>query len=343
MRALDEPVVVVRHRRDVHHALDEVLDQLDEQPERRDAGDVAFEFVADLVRHEADLLPLDQLALRLVGAALPFRRVTRDVGQIFRQLFAPIGVHPAVPRFTQRTVHDEIRITADRRREMGVARRRQPEVPEVRRVVARLLHRPQHEKRDRLLFRFAVNLLDEVLEMARPYRVGGRREAVAERPHEFLELLDFQRVRRLVNAIQRRDAVPVEVLRDRLVRDEHELLDQPVGDVPLRRDDFLDHALVVENDLRLLQIEIDRSAAAPAVVQNLVQLVHRLEHLHDIRVAGGDGGIRLRQDRVDVGVGHPRVAVDDAVVDLVADDVAVAIDLHQTGLHEPVDVRVEAA
>src|SRR6185295_10237061 len=45
VRALDEAVVVVRHRRDVDHALDEVLDQLDEQPERGDAGDVALEFI----------------------------------------------------------------------------------------------------------------------------------------------------------------------------------------------------------------------------------------------------------------------------------------------------------
>ena len=34
VRALDEPVVVVGHRRDVDHPFDEVLDQLDEQPER---------------------------------------------------------------------------------------------------------------------------------------------------------------------------------------------------------------------------------------------------------------------------------------------------------------------
>ena len=34
VRPLDEPVVVIGHRRDVHQALDEVLDQLDEQAER---------------------------------------------------------------------------------------------------------------------------------------------------------------------------------------------------------------------------------------------------------------------------------------------------------------------
>src|SRR5438067_11792804 len=49
VRALDGPVVVVRHRRDVDHALDEMLHELDEEAEGRDAGHVALELVADLV------------------------------------------------------------------------------------------------------------------------------------------------------------------------------------------------------------------------------------------------------------------------------------------------------
>ena len=54
------------------------------------------------------------------------------------------------------------------------------------------------------------------------------------------------------------------MLRDRLVGDEHELLDEPVRDVALERDDLLDHPLVVEDDLRLLQVEVDRAAALAA-------------------------------------------------------------------------------
>src|SRR5204863_271416 len=57
--AVDEAVVVVGHARDVHQAVDEVLDELHEQPERRHPDHVALELLADLVGHEADLLPLD--------------------------------------------------------------------------------------------------------------------------------------------------------------------------------------------------------------------------------------------------------------------------------------------
>ena len=52
-------------------------------------------------------------------------------------------------------------------------------------------------------------------------------------------------------------------------------------------------------------------------------------------------GVLLREDGVDGGVGHPLVAVDDAVVQLVADHVALGVDLHQARLHEAIDLRVE--
>src|SRR5688572_7123121 len=70
VQPLLEAVIVVRHRRDVHQALDEVLDELDEQPEGRYPGNVAVELVADLVGHEPYFLPLHELALGIVGAAL---------------------------------------------------------------------------------------------------------------------------------------------------------------------------------------------------------------------------------------------------------------------------------
>ena len=102
----------------------------------------------------------------------------------------------------------------------------------------------------------------------------------------------------------------------------------------------LDHPLVVEDDLRLLQVEVDRAAAAPALVQDLEQLAHRLEQRHERRDTSLDRRrIAIGQDGVDLGVGHPRVAVDHAVVHLVADDVALAIDFHQARLHQPIDVR----
>ena len=94
---------------------------------------------------------------------------------------------------------------------------------------------------------------------------------------------------------------------------------------------------------RLGKIEVDGAAPAPARVENLEQLVHQLEHRHERRVLRQRRRIAVGQDGVHLRIGHARVAVDDAVVHLVAHDVAAAIHFHQARLHEPIDVRVQAA
>ena len=81
-----------------------------------------------------------------------------------------------------------------------------------------------------------------------------------------------------MDPVERRRGLRLEIGGHRLVREEHELLDQAVGDVALERDDRLDRPGLVDDDFRLVEVEINRSAAAPRVVQNLKQLAHQLEH-----------------------------------------------------------------
>ena len=117
--------------------------------------------------------------------------------------------------------------------------------------------------------------------------------------------------------------VALEVMRHRLVGQQHELFDEAMRDVALVRDDVLDQPLFVEHDLRLGQVEVDRPAAAPPRVQDVEQLAHQLEASAP---AAGNApmrlGVAIGQDGVDGGVGHPLGAVDHAVVHLVAHDVA---------------------
>ncbi len=80
--------------------------------ECRHARDVALELVADLVRHEADLLPLHQLPFGIVGAALALGRVARDLGQFLDELGLALLAHAAMTRLAERAVHDQVRDTA---------------------------------------------------------------------------------------------------------------------------------------------------------------------------------------------------------------------------------------
>ena len=190
---------------------------------------------------------------------------------------------------------------------------------------------------------FPEDPLDKALKVPRANGVGRRAKAEAERGDELLELLHLQRIGWFVDTVQRRHLVTIEMAGDGLVGHQHELLDDPMRDVALRRDDLFDHSFVVQHDLGLFQIEIDRSATTPSLVENLEQLPHRLEHRHEVAILRDRGLIMLGQDGVDLGVRHPCAAVDHAVVHLVPDDIAMAIDLHQARLHQPVDVGIQAA
>src|SRR2546423_8605242 len=74
-------VAVVRHRRERHEAFDEHIEQLDEEAELGHADDQSLELFADAIAHELDLLPLHQLALGVVGAALGLAGFVGDLVQ----------------------------------------------------------------------------------------------------------------------------------------------------------------------------------------------------------------------------------------------------------------------
>ncbi len=188
-------------------------------------------------------------------------------------------------------MHDEIRIAPDRRREVGVARERKPEVTEVRRRIARLLHRAQDEHGHRALLGPAVNPLEQRLEVVGTDRVRRRAEGVPETRHELLELLHLERVGRLVDPVEPRNAARLEELRHRLVGEQHELLDDPVRDVPLGRDDGLDLSGLVEHHLGFVEIEVNRPQPSAPGVQHVEERAHPLEHRHQRGVPGRETGV----------------------------------------------------
>jgi len=139
-------------------------------------------------------------------------------------------------------MNDEIRIPPNRRREVRVVLHCQPEVSKAGRVVSRLLHRPQHERGDRTLFWSALHAVDQLLEMLRRERAAARSKAVAKCGDERLELLDLLRVGCFVHSMQRRDTVVLEVRRHGFVGEQHEFLDDAMGDVAFACDDRFDLA-----------------------------------------------------------------------------------------------------
>src|SRR5487761_166917 len=189
---------------------------------------------------------------------------------------------------------DEVRIPANGRSEMRVFVRGEREMAEWLGCVTRLLERAQHQIGENALLGLAGELLREPLIMLRAnVEVGagqrdfhGSRAAmafaargphlpVAYRDSTLRQILDahgiakgarkslkFQNLFRIglfVNAMEGGDTAVFEIAGDRLVRREHKLLDDPVGEVANAADDSSHASRIVELDYGFRQIEINRS------------------------------------------------------------------------------------
>src|SRR5699024_7026883 len=103
--------------------------------------------------------------------------------------------------------------------------------------ITRLLHGTEHQRTDDHFLRTSFHLFQDFLERPRMDFISLAFYDDAEIRDEFEKLSEFLLFRIFVNTIQERHFHPVEVLRDRLVGSEHELLD---------------HLLVTERVLRTI-------------------------------------------------------------------------------------------
>ena len=101
-----------------------------------------------------------------------------------------------------------------------------------------------------------------------------------------------------MHAVDQRHARFLQRLGGGDIGEDHEFLDQPVGLQPLRRDHAVDGAVVLEQDLALRQIEIERLALGARALERFIGGVERLQHRLDQRRgvlvgAPADGDLRL--------------------------------------------------
>ncbi|MCY1291207.1 hypothetical protein D9M70_403880 [compost metagenome] len=247
-------------------------------------------------------------------------------------------------------MHQQVRITADRRGEVGVGLVVETEVAIVVGAVHRLTQRAQHHGLDQVEVRTLLDGLQQGLVILRRGAVLGllatlqRQSQLAE---EGAQLFQALRRRAVVHAVQRRDVVILHEARGGHVGGQHALLDQLVRVIALGRADLGDLAPGAEDDARLLGLEVDGTALVAGRQQHLEQRVELLEVRHDIGVLAtqllGLGGLRLLEDGADLVVGQPRVGMDHRLVELVVDQLAGLREAHLADHRQAIDVRVQRA
>ena len=175
--------------------------------------------------------------------------------------------------------------------------------------------------------------------------LGGRIVPTAKTDAELLEEvaqgLEFLRRRTLMNPVQARLPVALEKSRSTDIGSQHALLDQSVRVVAAHRNDVLDLALRVEQHHRLDGFEVDRTALAACLAEDLEQGVERLQMRlqKPVNIA-----LRLRhtvQPVPDLFIGQPRVRAENRRIETVVGDFAGVVDSHVANHRQAVDVGVQ--
>ena len=181
----------------------------------------------------------------------------------------------------------EVGVAADGRGEVRVELLRKAEMPDLLGAVERALHGAQHHHAERALEGRALDPLEEAREVLLLGKVAAGDAELHEVRAQVLELLG---VRRLVEAREDLHAARPQLLRDGLVRGHHALLDELVRLVVGAHLDAGHHALLVDEDLGLRHVHVERAGGEAVPAQLLRERVDGEDRL-------ARGGRRLRGGR----------------------------------------------
>ena len=150
-------VIIIPHRRHMHHALNGIR-QLDIHAPGRNAGYNAFKHFPDMRFHVFGLFQLVCLPLCLVCPAFHFTGLLCSPGQKLFVMLALLFIHPPAQAVLDNAVNLQIRITADWRCEMAVILCSQPEMAQAFRRIFRTLHGTQRQAAYQVFLRRSRNL-----------------------------------------------------------------------------------------------------------------------------------------------------------------------------------------
>jgi len=130
--------------------------------------------------------------------------------------------------------------------------------------------------------------------------------------------------------VYKRQFLPEIILRYRFIGDQHEIFDDLRCNIPLVRLNLDRFSLVIEHDLRLRKIKIDRAALHTFFAQNRSQFLHQFKHRNQFFILSDFIFIMIFKDFFHTGITHAAVDFDHGLCDRVIDHISLRIDRHHT-------------
>ena len=217
------------------------------------------------------------------------------------------------------------------------------------RAVTSLLHTAEHQPAHKRFHGGAGDLLKQLLKLLRmdlligylPAPSPHRFHIVAQIVDKHVEPADFFRIRSLMDTVYERCLQPVEMLGNRLVCGEHEILDQTGRGIPLIGHNINRVSLSVKINLALLKIKINSAPLFSSAPQERRQLCHGFKHRHKLRIALTLRLVPVLQNPFDGGVGHAAVHPDHGLCDLIVFNPPLTVNFHQAAQRQPVNPLIQ--
>ncbi len=221
-------------------------------------------------------------------------------------------------------------------------------MPDVGDVVHGLLHRTEQQRLEHVLLRVVGDLAQpprDAVRLLHLLHVEGRAQSL----RDALQSIELLRVGLAVHAVHGGRASLAEPLCDQLICQDHELLDHLVGALDagvLRAPGDADGVarLVVQDELRLGQVEVESPAAHPLLPELPRDLIERLELLAKrLRLMAPRRQLGEAQGARDAAVGEHRVSAHAGLAHLEVRHVAVRVDVGEHRHAEPLALGQERA
>ena len=247
---------------------------------------------ADRIANESRAVALDRGALGRGGTPLSRRNMLADRAHLAVIDFGWQGAGAEISSRSvgagdQRAMDEQIGIAPDRRGEMGVAPKPQPEMADIGRAVGGLRLAAQHELVDERRHRTRLCPPQQSVEQLRLWRLTlGKREAGdTELLEEIAQRRDLFRVGRVVDPVHAGLAARLEFLGGGDIGKDHEFLDQPVAVEPQGRDDRDRPPFGVEHDPILAKVEFERAPRDASLGEGVERAIKRC---HELRRSAAD-------------------------------------------------------
>ena len=302
------------------------------------------------VHHRADVAHVGdhgRVRLRFLGVELPLKmRQQLDVFAVHLGISGvALGERNMVGRRGERSVielgllvhysvHDQVGVPANRRSKVCVVVLGQPVVADRLRRVASAFHAAQVADPEDVRKQVALEAREKFAGLFLVGQVAGAQPHQRRPRPEVVELLG---VRLVVDAMNRLDASPLDFLRDSLVGQQHEFLDQLVRHVVLHPAHLAQSPIGIEQHLVLRHVEIQRARPEARLPQFLRETMGVVQHALDV------AGRFATEDRHRLFIRKTAFRADNRRVKLCLLDLPVPAQHELHAARQPIHPRLERA